>query len=143
MAGYNFINRDEPDLRRFRTFRLVSSGEETYQMQLPPSANLFETGRFYSDLTDKGISNGINLEKKFGDVSNKRAATLRAGYYVESKTRDFSARYVSYLYPGFFDLQVGEELIRLPLSTIFAPENIRSQDGFVIEGHTPFRHLSR
>ncbi|MBX2961445.1 MAG: carboxypeptidase-like regulatory domain-containing protein [Cyclobacteriaceae bacterium] len=136
VAGYNFINRDEPDLRRFRTFRLVSSGEETYQMQLPPSANLFETGRFYSDLTDKGISNGINLEKKFGDVSNKRAATLRAGYYVESKTRDFSARYVSYLYPGFFDPQVGEELIRLPLSTIFAPENIRSQDGFVIEEGT-------
>jgi outer membrane receptor for ferrienterochelin and colicin len=136
VGSYNYINRDEPDFRRFRTFRLVSSGEETYQMQLPPSANLFETGRFYSDLTDIGISNGVNLEKKFGDVSSKRAPALRAGYYVESKTRDFSSRYVSYLYPGFFDPTIGEQLIRLPLSTIFAPENIRSQNGFVIEEGT-------
>ncbi|MBX2957594.1 MAG: carboxypeptidase-like regulatory domain-containing protein [Cyclobacteriaceae bacterium] len=136
VAGYNYVNRDEPDFRRFRTFRLLSSGEETYQMQLPPSANLFETGRFYSDLTDKGFSNGASIEKKFGNPSEKRTPTLRAGYYVESKTRNFNSRYVSYLYPGFFDPQVGEELIRLPLSTIFAPENIKSQDGFVIEEGT-------
>ncbi len=135
-TGYNFVNRDEPDFRRFRTFRLVSSGEEGYQMQLPPSANLFETGRFYSDLTDRGISNGINIEKKFGNLDEKKTPTLRAGYYVESKTRAFNSRYVSYLYPGFFDPQVGEELIRLPLATIFSPENIRSQDGFVIEEGT-------
>jgi len=135
-GGYNYVNRDEPDYRRFRTFRLVSSGEENYQMQLPPSANLFETGRFYSDLKDIGFSNGANIEKKFGDTENKRAASIKAGYYIESKTRDFNARYVSYLYPSFFDPAEGERLIRLPLSTIFTPENIRTQDGFVIEEGT-------
>lgn len=136
VLGYNYINRDEPDFRRFRTFRLLSSGEETYQMQLPPSANLFETGRFYSALTDKGLSNGASIEKKFGDIYGMRPAAIRAGYYAESKTRNFNARYVSYLYPGFFDPEEGERLIRLPLSTIFSPENIRSQDGFVIEEGT-------
>ena len=36
-----------------------------YLAQLPPSGNLFETGRFWSSLTDKGVSNGLNFEKKF------------------------------------------------------------------------------
>jgi len=136
VAGYNFVNRDEPDFRRFRTFRLLSSGEETYQMQLPPSANLFETGRFYSDLKDTGFSNGVNIEKKFGDTESKRVASIKAGYYFESKNRNFNARYVSYLYPGFFDQEEGQRLIRLPLSDVFAPGNIKSQDGFVIEEGT-------
>ncbi|MCK6616916.1 MAG: carboxypeptidase-like regulatory domain-containing protein [Cyclobacteriaceae bacterium] len=136
VGGYNYLNRDEPDYRRFRTFRLISSGEEEYQMQLPPSANLFETGRFYSDLTDSGIAGGMSLEKKFGDGSDKRTPSIKVGYFVENKSREFNARYVSYLYPGFFDPQIGEDLIRLPLSDIFAPENIRSQDGFVIEEGT-------
>lgn len=135
-AGYNQVSRNEPDFRRFRTFRLLSSGEEDYQMQLPPSANLFETGRFYSKLVDNGFAGSLNVEKKFGNVNEKRTPYIRGGAYVESKQRDFNARYVSYLYPGFFDPQVGEELIRLPLSQIFAPENIRSQDGFVIEEGT-------
>lgn len=135
-GGYNYLNRDEPDYRRFRTFRLISSGEEEYQMQLPPSANLFETGRFYSDLTDSGISGGMSLEKKFGEVADKRSPSIKAGYYVETKTREFNARYISYLYPGFFDPQIGEDLIRLPLSNIFTPGNIKSQDGFVIEEGT-------
>lgn len=136
IGGYNYLNRDEPDYRRFRTFRLISSGEEGYQMQLPPSANLFETGRFYSDLTDSGIAGGMSLEKKFGSSSDKRTPSIKVGYFVENKSREFNARYVSYLYPGFFDPQIGEDLIRLPLSDIFAPENIRSQDGFVIEEGT-------
>jgi len=136
VGGYNFVNRNEPDFRRFRTFRLISSGEETYQMQLPPSANLFETGRFYSDLQDKGLSNGVNIEKKFGDVNSKRTSSIKAGYYVESKTRDFNSRYVSYLYPNFFDQEEGQRLIRLPLSDVFAPENIKTQDGFVLEEGT-------
>lgn len=136
VGGYNYVNRNEPDFRRFRTFRVNSLGEEGYQIQLPPSANLFETGRFFSDLTDIGFSNGVNIEKKFGDVNEKRTPTIKAGYYVDSKTREFNARYVSYLYPGFFDPQIGEQLIRLPIGQAFAPENIRTQNGFVIEEGT-------
>lgn len=136
VAGYNTVSRDEPDFRRFRTFRLTSSGEQTFQMQLPPSANLFETGRFYSDLSDKGISTGLNIEKRFGNPDDKRSAFIKAGYYIEKRDRSFDARYVSYLYPGFFDPNEGERLIRLPLSDIFAPANIKSIDGFVIEEGT-------
>lgn len=136
VGGYNAVDRNEPDFRRFRTFRLLSSGEENFQMQLPPSANLFETGRFYSHLSDKGFAQGLNVEKKFGNPSEKRTASVKAGYYIDSKDREFNARYLSYLYPGFFDNMEGERLIRLPLGQIFAPENIKNQNGFVIEEGT-------
>jgi len=43
---------------------------------------------------------------------------------------------VSYLYPNFFDQQEGQRLIRLPLSDVFASENIKSLDGFVLEEGT-------
>ena len=138
--GYNNVVRNEPDYRRFRTLRdkAFQGTEEPFIMQLPPAGNLFETGRFWSDLTDNGYSNGLNFEKKFGDKENKRVATLKAGYFGEYKTRSFVARYLNYLYPDGpdFDPAIGEELRRLPLDEIFDPSNIKKKDGFVIEEGT-------
>jgi len=138
VAGTNLVIRNEPDYRRFRTFRPKTSAgtEDPFSMQLPAAGNLFETGRFWSDLKDVGYSHGLNLEKKFGDVDSKRALSLKTGYYIEYKTRSFDARYINYLYPG--GDAYGEELRKLPLSEIFAPENISKNqgEGFVIEEGT-------
>jgi hypothetical protein len=138
--GYNNVVRNEPDYRRFRTLRdkAFDGTEEPFIMQLPPAGNLFETGRFWSDLADKGYSHGLNFEKKFGDKTNKRTATIKAGYFAEYKTRSFNARYLNYLYPDGpdFDPAIGEELRRLPLDMIFDPSNIKKKDGFVIEEGT-------
>ncbi|MEJ1236970.1 outer membrane beta-barrel protein [Chryseolinea sp. T2] len=138
--GYNDLTRNEPDYRRFRTFRdkMYQDTEEPFIMQLPAGGNIFETGRFWSELKDQGYSNGLNFEKKFGNKDEKRIPVIRAGYYVEYKTRSFNARTINYLYPSGagFDPAVGEELIRLPLSDIFAPENIKKSNGFVIEDAT-------
>ena len=138
--GYNKVMRNEPDYRRFRTIRdkVYEGTEEPFIMQLPPAGNLFETGRFWSDLNDTGYSNGLNFEKKFGDKENKRTATIKAGYYAEYKTRSYDARYLNYLYPDGpdFDPAIGEELRRLPLDEIFDPSNIKKKDGFVIEEGT-------
>ncbi len=138
VVGMNWIRRNEPDYRRFRTFRDKTFGgtEEPFQMQLPPSGNLFETGRFWSGLVDRTFTNALNFEKKFGDTEQKRVATVKAGYLVEYRERSFAARYMNYLYPGNFNPLIGEELIRQPLSTIFSPANIRQQDGFVVEEGT-------
>lgn len=137
VVGLNQISRNEPDYRRFRTFRALGSAEtEPYSMLLPPSGNLFETGRFWSTLKDQSISHGLNFEKKFGEPSEKRTASVKAGYYAEYKTRSFDARYMNYLYPSFSDPMLGEQLIRLPIDQIFSPANIRAQDGFVLEEGT-------
>lgn len=140
LVGLNYIKRNEPDYRRFRTFRdkTFAGTEEPYTMQLPAAGNVFETGRFWSDLKDLGYSNGLNLEKKFAPSIEKRAPVLKAGYYVDYKTRNFDARYINYQYPNTADFEqaVGQKLSRLPLEEIFAPENIKRKDGFVIEEGT-------
>lgn len=140
LVGLNYIKRNEPDYRRFRTFRdkTFAGTEEPYTMQLPAAGNVFETGRFWSDLKDLGYSNGLNLEKKFAPSIEKRAPVLKVGYYVDYKTRNFDARYINYQYPNTADFEqaVGQKLSRLPLEEIFAPENIKRKDGFVIEEGT-------
>lgn len=140
VLGLNYIKRNEPDYRRFRTYRdkTFAGTEEPYTMQLPSGGNPFETGRFWSDLTDLGYSNGLNFEKRFKGADEKNVPVVKAGYYVEYKTREFNARNINYLYPGTddFDQAIGQELSRLPLDQIFAPENIKRKDGFVIEDGT-------
>jgi hypothetical protein len=138
LLGLNFLKRNEPDFRRFRTIEYAKDGNNNplYRMILPPSANLFDAGRFYSDLTDIGFSNGLNFERKLKKTDDKRVPLLKAGYYVEYKTRQFDARYISYLYPGSFSGQTGDDISKLPISDIFSPSNLfsRNTDGTYKEG---------
>jgi TonB-dependent receptor len=138
VVGANIINKQEPDFKRFRTNRDISDrGTETpFQMQLPASSNLFDTGRFWSTLSDNGVSNSLNFEHKFGDPEQKRTATFKAGYLLEYRKRSFDARYISYLYPGNFDAAEGVRLSRLPIDQIFASGNVKRNNGFVIEEGT-------
>jgi len=135
VVGGSFLNEDEPDLRRFRTFRRTDAGDIPYTIQLPPSSNLFETGRYYGNLFEYGFNNGVNLTYKTKG-NDKSGPTFKGGYYADYRQRDFSSRYISYLYPGFFNGQIGQELVNLPLDRVFAPENIKTVDGFVIEEGT-------
>jgi TonB-dependent receptor len=137
LVGLNSVKRNEPDYRRFRTYRdKILSSEAPYTMQLPAAGNVFETGRFWSYLQDMGYSSAVDFEKSFG--AGEKKPTLRAGYYAEYKTRTFGARYINYLYPSGanFDALVGDSLSRLPLTDVFAPANIKRKNGFVIEEGT-------
>ena len=135
VTGGSYLNENEPDLRRFRTFRKVSAGDVNYTIQLPPSSNLFETGRYYGKLFEYSLNNGLNFTYK-PKGEDKSGAVLKTGYYADYRSRDFNSRYVSYLYPGFFDPSVGQQLISLPLDKVFSNENIKTKDGFVIEEGT-------
>lgn len=132
VVGSSLLLEKEPDLRRFRTFRVLNNPEERFSMQLPPSSNLFDTGRYYGDLNELSLNHGVD----FTVAPTGRFRELKAGYLFDYRDRSFSSRYISYLYPGFFNPNVREELIRLPLDQIFSDENVRSLDGFVIEEGT-------
>lgn len=140
MVGTNLVKRNEPDYRRFRTYRdkAYQGTEQPYTMQLPAAGNVFETGRFWSDLTDQGFSGSVDYTRSLGSESSKRRATIKAGAYAEYKTRSFNARFINYLYPNTSDFNpaIGDSLSRLPLSQIFDPANIKRKDGFVIEDGT-------
>ncbi|MCC5918009.1 MAG: carboxypeptidase-like regulatory domain-containing protein [Cryomorphaceae bacterium] len=136
VVGFSYLGESEPDLRRFRTFRDISAGdEEPFMMQLPPSSNIFETGRYWGELHETSNSFGFNYTKEIGAQGNQKRE-IKVGTYTDYRSRSFNSRYFSYLYPGFFEPNEGERLIRLPLNEIFAPENIRSKDGFALEEGT-------
>lgn len=130
--GGSFLREDEPDLRRFRTFRPGNNPDTPFIMQMPPSSNLFDTGRYYGDMAEYSLNHKADYTAELG----RRINRIKTGYLIEYRDRSFSSRYISYLYPGFFDPNVREELIRQPLDRVFSQENIKNLNGFVIEEGT-------
>lgn len=135
VAGGSYLRELEPDLRRFRTFLPPNQTESGFIMQLPPSSNLFETGRYYGTLSEYSANQGLDYTRTLPGFGSKNTV-LKAGYYADFRNRNFASRYMSYLYPGFFNPVIGEELRREPLDVIFSNENIRTLDGFAIEEGT-------
>lgn len=134
VLGGSLLRESEPDMRRFRTFRSNTEPEANFSMQMPPSSNLFDTGRYYGNMTEYSINQGLDFTSL--ELLPSFVSKFKTGYMIDYRNRDFSSRYLSYLYPGFFDPTVREDLIRLPLDEIFSTENVRTEDGFVIEEGT-------
>lgn len=143
VAGGNFIAQSLPDLRRFRTFRRINEPNEPFTMIDPPSSNLFDTGRFYSNLDEFSVNHGLNYtyefkEKLDGEELETNKGLLKTGYYVDYRDRAFDARYVSFLVPSYVLQDRKQELTRSPLTEIFSPENVNATDGWIMrEGTTP------
>jgi hypothetical protein len=135
VSGFSLLRELEPDLRRFRTYRPFDQGDQNFIIQLPPSSNLFETGRYYGDLFEYTVNHGIDYTKTVA-IGLDAPITLKTGYYADFRNRSFDSRYFSYLYPGFFDPNELRRLERLPLDQLFSNENIRTVDGFVLEEGT-------
>lgn len=135
VLGGNLINDILPDLRRFRTFRTQnSSSNDPFIMIDPPSSNPFDTGRFYSELNEYSVNGGLDFKKEFERVKNDEELAnivFKTGVFADYKSRDFSARYFSYILPGTVTADRREELIRLPLSEVFSPANVNATNGWV------------
>ncbi len=141
VLGLNYLGEDQPDLRRFRTIETGVNTNE-FRMVLPPSSNLYDAGRFYSNLNEIGFSHGLNYKITLGknanneDVDNAQKPQLKFGYMLDYRSRTFDTRYFSYFYPGSSSLAELQRLERLPLGQIFAKENMKLDDGFSIEEGT-------
>jgi outer membrane receptor protein involved in Fe transport len=137
VLGANYINRDEPDYRRFRRVQTAGSNEP-FELLLSSGSTPIDAGRFYSELMDVGFSHGLNVEHKFGDIKSSNAASVKAGYYIEKKSRDFTSRYISYFYPGItgFPQAVGQDIVNDPLNELFAKDNLYTynSEGTVVPG---------
>ncbi len=134
VVGANYLGEQQPDLRRFRT---IETGDKSgvFRMILPPSSNLYDAGRFFGNLKERGFSQGLNFEKKF-NPSAQNPITFKAGYLIDYRKRDFDTRYFSYFYPGSSSLSELQRMELLPLSQIFAPEHVKVNDGFLLEEGT-------
>jgi hypothetical protein len=134
--GYSNISRNEPDYRRFRTYRTIGS-DGAYTLIDPPSASLFDAARFYSKLNEHTISGNFNYEKHFAStMDSTRDIVLRAGSYIETKHRDFKARWISYSFNG--DPSNKNDFLMQPIDRLFSDPNINSIAGFKpLEGTNP------
>ncbi|MGV3587518.1 MAG: TonB-dependent receptor domain-containing protein [Adhaeribacter sp.] len=134
-AGFNYIGRQEPDLRRVRTTRQVGS-EESFEPVIPTaSSSAANAGRFYSDLSEKGFIAGGQLEHIFGapdSIDSEKNLRLKAGFYAERKDRQFDSRYFGYIFP-FGSTADREAITRQPLENTFAPGNLDATDGIILD----------
>lgn len=135
VLGGNWVQHQEPDFRRLRSTFNAEGTEGQFVFIDPPASSPQDMGRYFGYLSDWGLSQGLNFEKKFSGVEKDRPRIFRAGYLADYKARDFNARYISTVFPGTHDFANRERLIRLPLEEVFAPENFRAGDGWsILEG---------
>ena len=135
VLGGNLISDIMPDLRRFRTFRQINEPNSPFLMIDPPSSNPFDTGRFFSELKENSVNGAIDYTHKFVNIDGNEDSekiVLKTGLFSDYKSRDFGARYFSYVIPGNVSFERKEELIRLPLSQVFAQENVSATNGWVL-----------
>lgn len=135
-GGYSYTNRNQPDYRRYRTQRAVGS-TGPFTVVIPGGASLSDVSRFFSDLKEHiGMVSG-QWEHRFGadTLTAETHPKLRAGFYAEQKQRGFAARWTAFTKASdAFD----GRLAALPITEIFAPENINTTTGFALdEGTNP------
>jgi len=135
-GGYSSVKRNEPDYRRFRTYRTEGS-DDPYTMIDPPSSSLFDAARFYSDLNEHTVSGTINYEKNFNNpFDSTKNIIIRAGAYAEEKSREFTARWFGYVYQGSGVIK--DAFLQQPIDQIFKSDNINTKSGWrPAEGTNP------
>jgi hypothetical protein len=139
--GYSNVSRNEPDYRRFRTYRGTNS-DAAYTLIDPPSASLFDAARFYSKLKENTVAGTISYERKIENgLDSTKDIVIRTGAYAENKNRDFNARWISYSYNG--NPSNKNEFLKQPIDQIFNEGNINTAGGFKpVEGTNPSDHYT-
>ncbi len=133
VVGASYLGELEPDLRRFRRYKDQDS--TVFLAQFSPSSNLFDNSRYYGELSEYSVNQGLNYKFDFSkDKDNERL--IRAGYYTDYRSRGFASRYFSNTYPGFFDPTAFDRIQRMPLDEIFAHQNFSTQDGLILQEGT-------
>ncbi|MGV3539425.1 MAG: carboxypeptidase regulatory-like domain-containing protein [Rufibacter sp.] len=138
-AGYNYTNRQEPDLRRVRTQRDANT-EAPFRVQVSTLSTPYDAARFFSDLNESAyIAEGQwqHLFNAADSVDKDNAPKLNIGFYTEYKDRDFSARTLNYKRnAGIGGGRTDDAILNLPLEQIFAPQNVAFPNGLLFDEGT-------
>ncbi|MGY3088318.1 TonB-dependent receptor [Hymenobacter sp. UYAg731] len=139
-AGYNYVNRNEPDYRQNQQTRDYIASKPgdlnpaPYQVSVYPVATT--SARFYSTLNENTYMGSGQLERQFSgrDTLSANQYKLRLGFYTEEKKRTYDSRTFNYVpAPGrAFDRTILDQ----PLETIFSPQNLDPVTGLVVKETT-------
>ena len=133
---YSYTLNNQPDYRRIRTVTdLYSDANNVYQVIIAPSASTLDAGRFYARLNENYLGANINFKHSIENNEHKEIIKIKAGLGVESKSRLFSARWISYkkANSGQFD----NSLIYENIENLFVDENFNPNGFILTEGTNP------
>lgn len=133
--GYSNISRTEPNYRRGGYQRNLGSNDP-FKVVVPSQATDQNASRFDSKLNENSISGTINVEHllKKSEDGQADGIKLRAGIYVEQRSRSFESRWMSYIMGNASNFNAA--LLDQPIETIFSQQNINAQTGFLLNEGT-------
>lgn len=123
VAGVSYSNKNEPDTKRYRYLRSEQDTSE-YFLLFSDNADLSSQSRMWLKLDENVSSGAVNVTRQF-DFSGF-TPELKAGFYYENKTRDFSSRNFGYTRASALS---GFSVTTLSPAEIFTDENINLTDG--------------
>ncbi len=95
VLGYANIGRKEPDWRRYSYQRPLNSSDE-YRLVTPSNTSATDNARFFTNLKESGFTGNAEVEHKLVKDADSNGVSLKAGVFVDYKTRDYYARWISY-----------------------------------------------
>jgi len=129
VASYGYSGRWEPDWKRARYIRTQGSvgpdgKPEPFGLVLPQQPDPINAGRFFSKLNEHVGALIGNVERTFGNPTDREPSRIKAGIYAERRQRDFRARF--YGYEGVGSVR---GIATQTIDRIFSPDNVVGREG--------------
>lgn len=135
--GYAQTRRNDPDWKRIRYTRPLDGSDENFHAYFTTVAQPFFSGRLFMNLKEDVRTYAANYEHKLKqlntDKEKPRFATIKAGFYIEDKDRDFGSRNLGYVINAF-DFDWNKDTTSI--ANILAPENMADSTGFLLDEDT-------
>jgi len=135
--GYAQTRRNDPDWKRIRYTRPLDGSDENFHAYFTTVAQPFFSGRLFMNLKEDVRTYAANYEHKLkqlnSDKEKPRFATIKAGFYIEDKDRDFGSRNLGYVINAF-DFDWNKDTTSI--ANILAPENMVDSTGFLLDEDT-------
>ncbi|MDU0369535.1 TonB-dependent receptor domain-containing protein [Hymenobacter endophyticus] len=137
-GGYNYVFRDEPDYRRFRTEQPEDMSQPR-RLGISNNPNQYDASRYYSDLKENTYTGNGQWEQRFSgrDTTKANQYKLRVGFYAEQKQRDYNSRFFSYIRNTEGGVNFDRSIQLLSPDEAFSPANLRPGGLKLEEGTQP------
>jgi TonB-dependent receptor len=135
--GYAQTRRNDPDWKRIRYTRPLDGSDENFHAYFTTVAQPFFSGRLFMGLKEDVRTYAANYEHKLAqlntDKEKPRFVTIKTGFYIEDKDRDFGSRNLGYVINAF-DFNWNKDTTSV--GNILSPENMADSTGFLLDEDT-------
>jgi TonB-dependent receptor len=107
LVGYSYTSNNDPDNRRYIYTRPINSADSIpYSFQFDSKPSVYYGGRLTQNLKERGINYKFDLVQDLYYSLSDEPIQLKAGFFINSKNRNFSTRKVGIVAPRGTDRAV-------------------------------------